>query len=185
MSLLDQFARHAAGGPAPEGDAALTRRTVVARGLVGALVFCGLGRLALPGRAVGMTSSCPRGSRSNCFHFAAIQYRRIIRECDSAGADPVSTLGCYRSTNGAWKVARRNCVEECPKAKKPPSKAKRPSKRKPPPAPPPLPPNPYDDAGLCANCAKVGGVCCWGGQLPGGFCACATPGIDCKQYGCS
>jgi hypothetical protein len=164
---------------------ALTRRVLLGKGLLATLALASAGRFALPDLAFARAADCARGSRSNCLLYAAKLYRKGIRECDGLNADPVTTLGCYRSNSSAWKAARRICKENCPPPAKPPSKPPSGQRRKTPPPPPPLPPNPYDGLAIeCANCAQVGGKCCYGSD-PKHLCACANPDYPCQKYGCS
>ena len=185
-SLLDQLARYVARRGAEEPIAeGLSRRAVVARGLLGALAVGSLGHLSDSDVAFGApTATCPFRSRDACFNKSASTFRRALREeCDAGGASPSATLECYRQRLKGWNDLRKLCKSHCPpatptKPKTPPRRVKRPA------PPPPLPPNPYAQVGSsCLDCMapQPPGVCCaptpsqpWG--------PCGTQGVDCSVY---
>jgi hypothetical protein len=183
---LDKLARIAAAQVEPGSRAGykpLTRADVVKRGFVGTLAMGSLGHLAFPARSSG--AGCPGGSLHGCLDRAENLYRDALVDCDDE-ADPGRKLVCYRNVHGSDRKHLRNvCRKYCAASKPKPPGGPRPSPKKPA-HPPPLPPNPYDDlARQCANCASVGGLCCYGGKDPRSLCACANASVGCKRYGCS
>lgn len=184
-SLIDRVARILASDTGVDPQP-LTRRDVVVRGTLGAVAIATAGRLGLPESASASPEGCKslaacldraNAAASNAYHscLERTSYRTWDEfrktECLTWEAHPVG------------RRAIRDCLAKCP----PPKKPKQPPRKPPRPGdPPPLPPNPYDGVvSECANCASVGGVCCWGGDDPEHLCACANPHTSCGAYGCS
>lgn len=182
--LLDRIARTlAAASTDSEAEVRFARDALLRRGFAGALALSTLGHLVGSPRATA--APCPRGSLDNCVDATYRNFRAALANTCDKEPSFARKFECLRDSHIEQRDERRICERRCPKPK-----PKRPSSSKPTkttrkaPQPPPLPPNPYDDGGLCASCAQVLGVCCFGGPLPGGFCACATPGTPCQVYGC-
>lgn len=185
MNPLDRLARTVALNAPSEAPGRLTRRDLVRRGGAGALSLGALIQLGIPGLAAAARKPCP--TLKKCLNKSNEAGSRAYRACRASKPeriwDEFLYLDCllWDGPNAARDV-QRQCFTNCSNPPKQQHKT-------PPPPPPALPPNPYaESSSLCANCASVGGVCCfggWGGLLtPGGLCACATPGVECRHYGC-
>jgi hypothetical protein len=191
MSLLENVARAFADEPASDRPRTLTRREVASRGLLGLLALVGLRELGFPGSASAAQPRCT--SLGPCLSSVEKAAQDAYRKCSATTyqgpfdyLDNFDTLGCRL---WAWEPARkegyRSCIKKCPPPKASTPKRRHPRAPKRQPTPPPLPPNPYDAiADECANCRKVGGECCYGGD-PKHLCACANASIPCERYGCS
>ena len=119
--LLDEIARFAARKPGPDVVASgqpFTRAVAVKRGLIGALTFAGLGRLAFPERSSG--AGCPGGSLQACLDRGDKLYRDLLNDCDEIGDFPRKLL-CYRVVNSNDRKRLQNvCRKSCPSPPKPP-----------------------------------------------------------------
>lgn len=184
--LLERLARTiAARSTESEAGTPFGRNTLLRRGFAGALALSTLGHLLKSPNA--RAAACPKGSLDSCREATYRNFQKeLVITCDREPSF-AAKFDCLREAQAVQRNLQRFCERRCP-----PPKRKRPSGSKPttrtrkPAQPPPLPPNPYDDGGLCAACTdpRVGGVCCWGGSLPGGFCICAGASTPCKAYGC-
>jgi hypothetical protein len=179
---LEDLARRVA-----RDDDTISRRTLVARGLLGVIGISGLGRLAWPADAEAAVPEClrriTRCLRNSDTVFDTLTYE-VCFSRKSGWYDGVffSQFSCWQEAVKRWREDNAECRERgCP----PPKDRRKKSGKKPkPPAPPPLPPNPYDRiVSECQVCQQVGGLCCYS-TGPTGLCACANPTLGCKRYGC-
>ena len=197
MNLVDRLARAISEPAAREDGTRLTRRDLTKRG--GLVVFSlgALAELGVPRLAAAALKPCPPLARclADSNQAGSRAYQACLAKTRRTGPgkyeyDEFRDLDC-RLWDGpqAAREAQHKCFANCKQPPKPPQ-PKRPShsdtsKTQ---VPPPLPPSHvYDTAGLCANCESVGGECCFGGPgllSPGGLCACATAGVECRRYGC-
>jgi hypothetical protein len=187
--LLDSLARTVAAAPAgSDAEDRFARDALLRRGFAGALALSALGHLVKSPTATAAT--CPSGSLDNCVSAAYRNFTVLLAASCDKESSFAAKFGCLREAVDYRRQLQRTCERRCPKPKpKRPSKSKPGKTRKPPP-PPPLPPNPYDDGGLCAVCmGHSQGACCYGGQLPGGYCNCAPvyegkQVVECSALGC-
>lgn len=180
--LLDRLARSLAGAQPDTGaEDRFSREALLRRGVTGALAVSALGTLI--GAPKASAATCPTANLDSCINAANRGFRReLANSCDNQSSF-AKKFECLRDSHDDRRDTLRYCERRCPKPKRP--RKSRPTKTPPKPQQPPqLPPNPYDDGGLCAACTQAGGVCCWGGTLPGGLCVCATAGVECRAYGC-
>ena len=190
MNALDRLAR-AVGEPAAREDTSrMTRRDLATRGGLALFSLGAIGHLGFPQLAAAAGSTCTRVALAACLAAAnqagSDAYTACLRtKTCKRFSDPFCDLDCLIwDGQRAVREAQRKCFAKCPPPK--PPRRKPPSRSGKAKAPPQLPPNPYDNIGAaCADCAAVGGVCCFGGQdLVPGLCACATAGVECRVYGC-
>jgi hypothetical protein len=172
-------------------DVPLTRRDVAVRGLLGALALGTAGAWRAPfAGAAALAVRCT--SLPACLKAADRAAARAVDQCTRTEAyhgvrsDFGSDWACWVwAGRPAKEKAEEACYDRCPPPPAPrtPKKTHQTSRKSKAP-PPPLPPNPHDGiAAECANCAQIGGKCCYG-QEPTRLCACANASLPCERYGC-
>jgi hypothetical protein len=161
------------------GDPQMTRRDLVGRGLLGALALTGAARLVFADSGFAAATACT--SLQRCLEEKEAFWGNVIQKCHNNHGWTWECVQTYHE--GRWRSSfycRRYCPPPKKPKKKPPSRGA-PNKGNP---PPPLPPDGDDSlVAECANCAQVGGRCCYG-KDPKHLCVCANPDYTCARYGC-
>ena len=190
IGSLDRIAQRLAGDDrVAELSPPISRRDLLGRGLLGALMLTGAGRLVFAeGGLAANTAKCT--DLKKCLVDSLNKWDRWYAKCEAiqeALGYPAARGGkwdCFSTYQEGARAGNQYCLLSCP----PPPRRRRPASPRPKTArdAPALPPNPYAGAmDECANCKSVGGDCCFGSSVAGHLCACATAGVSCLFYGCS